>query len=118
LKRTDDVTQTLMGCCSNSHEAWSTVIADSVYEVAFNGGTPDRSRFILANSRNRWVHVVIPASPGVKVTRWSSTLTPTNSLAELFQKTNSAYYYDASTSKLHLRLWGADDYEELKVQIN
>jgi hypothetical protein len=116
VKRADGVSQTLMGCCDDSHEAWTTLTADSSYEVEFNGGTPTRSRFILRNGRNRWVTVSLPVSSGFKVTRWGYQLQSASSLSGLSQKTDSAYYYDSSTSTLHLRLVGRGDWEEIRVE--
>jgi cell surface hyaluronidase len=116
VERSDGVVQTLMGCCDDSHEAWTTLIADSSYEVAFNGGTPSRTRFILRNSRNRWVHVAIPVASGFTVTRWGSNLQSASTLSGLMQKTSSAYFYDPATSTLHLRLVGGGDWEEIRVE--
>jgi hypothetical protein len=117
LKRTDGVTQTLMGCCEDSHEAWTTLTANDTYEVAFNGGTPKRTRFILPNGQSRWVTIAMAAPAGAKVTRWGSNLSSATSLTNLMQKTDSSYFYDASSSRLYLRLVGRSSWEEIKVEL-
>ena len=117
LRRSDGVTQTLMGCCEDSEEAHTTVLANRSYEVAFNGGTPTKTRFVLWRGRGRWVELVLPVGPGAQVTRWGYPVPSVTSLAALAARTDSAYFYDAAAGKLHVKISGArSDWEEIRVQ--
>ena len=117
LRRSDGVTQTLMGCCDNSQDASTTVIPDRAYEMGFNGGTPDESRFVLYNGKGRWVQVVLPVGPGFSVTRWGQQLASVNSLVALASRTDSGYFYDVAAGMLHVKVSGVrSDWEEIRVQ--
>jgi hypothetical protein len=70
LKRQDDTTQILMGCCDDSTSATTSVIAARTYEVGFNGSTPAGIRFVLWRGRGRWVRLELQRAPGFQVTRW------------------------------------------------
>lgn len=116
LRRADGVTQTLVGCCEDSEEAHTTVLADRGYEVAFNGGTPARSRFVLWRGRGHWVELILPVGPGAQVTRWGYPLPSVSSLPTLAARTNSAYFYDSAAERLHIKVSGANsDWEEIRV---
>jgi G8 domain/PA14 domain len=125
LRRDDGATQTLMGCCEDSTDALSSVFANQNYEVAFNGGTPSRARFVLWRGRDRWVrlNVAYPVTP--KVTKYGCDLADpagwcegaAGSLAELDAAPGSSYYYDAETKRLYLKLVSnRADWEELEVE--
>ena len=117
LRRSDGITQTLMGCCDDSTEAHTTVIPDRSYEVEFNGGTPAGSRFVLWRGRGHWVELVLETGPGAQVTRWGRALPSVTSLAALGARADSSYFYDATSGKLHIKLSGAtSDWEEVRVQ--
>lgn len=116
LTRSDGVVQTLMGCCDDALGAVSSVIPNQAYDLAFNGGTPAEVRLVLWNGRGDWVQFAIPAPPTFSVNRWGYPVPAKSSLDALESADRSAYYYDASTSTLHLRLMGRDsDWEELRV---
>ena len=116
LRRPNGTTQTLMGCCSGSDEAYTTVLADRSYEVAFNGGTPARFRFVLYRGRGHAVELSVPVAPGFKVTRWGSALPSVASRSALSQSAQSAWFYDAQSGVLHVKVSGArSDWEEVRV---
>ncbi len=116
LTRSDGVVQTLMGCCDDSTEAHTTVIPNRSYEVAFNGGTPQRSRFVLWRGRGRWVELILPMDAAPEVTRWGYPVTSVLSLSALQDRTGSGYFYDAAADRLHIKISGANsDWEEIRV---
>lgn len=116
LRRSDGVEQTLVGCCDGSLEAHTTVIPDRSYEVAFNGGTPQKSRYVLWNGRGHTIDVSIPVSSLTKVTRWGQTLPSVTSLTALLQRSDTAYFHDVARSLVHVRISGArSDWEEVVV---
>ena len=116
LRRSDGKVQTLMGCCDDSDDAWTSIIPRQSYAVEFNGGTPSTTRFVLWRGRGRWIEITIPATSGFQVTRWGYRLPSKSSLDALQGSNDSAYYYDASRGKLHLRLSGSrSDWEEIEV---
>lgn len=119
LHRSDGVVQTLMGCCDDSDDAWTSVMPKQSYAVEFNGTAPSTTRFVLRRSgaTSSWVELTIPAGPNVQVTRWGYRLASKSSLAALNSSTDSAYYYDAARSTLHLKLSGErSDWEEVVVK--
>jgi cell surface hyaluronidase len=124
LRRDDGEVQTLWGCCDDSSGADSSVFPNQGYEVAFNGGTPQRMAYVLARGRDRWVRLSIDYPVAPKVTKYGCDLADTgwcggskaNSTAELNAMTRSGYYYDPDAKKLHLKLVSTStDYEELQV---
>ena len=116
LRRSDGVVQTLVGCCDDSQEAHTTIIPDRSYEVGFNGGTPNGSRYVLWNGRGHTVTLVIPVASLDKVTRWGQALPSVNSLTALAQRTDTSYFYDAVRSVVHVKISGMNsDWEEVKV---
>ncbi len=125
LKRDDGETQTLMGCCGDSSEALSSVFTDQNYEVAFNGSTPSKARFVLWRGRDHWVRLSFDYPVAPRVTKYGCDLDDTNnwcegapgSLDELDGATGSSYYYDAATEKLYLKIVSNSyDWEELQVE--
>ena len=124
LRRGDGEAQTLWGCCDDSTGADSSVFPNQGYEVAFNGGTPQRMTFVLTRGRDRWVRLSLDYPVAPKVTKYGCDLAGTgwcgggkaSTLAGLDAMTRSGYYYDPAAKKLHLKLVSANtDYEELKV---
>ena len=114
----------MWGCCDDSTEADSSVFPNQGYEVAFNGGTPQRMTFVLTRGRDRWVRLSLDYPVTPKVTRYGCDLAGTgwcrggkaNTSAELDAMSRSGYYYDADAKKPHLKLDSTGtDYEELKV---
>lgn len=115
LVRSDAVTQRLMGCCDDSTSAWTTLFPGSAYTVRFTGGTPARTRFVLASARDRHVDLTVPLASVKEVTRWGRALRSVTGLAALRAVDDSAFFYDQAAGLLHLRLYGNGDWEELKV---
>lgn len=116
LTRGDGRTQSLMGCCDDSDDAWTTVMPGRRYQVAFNGGTPDRSRFVLWRGKGQWIELSLPMASVAKVTRWGWPLKQVDRLGALESAGDSAYFYDAAAQMLHVRLLGKGDWEEVRVQ--
>jgi hypothetical protein len=124
LRRADGVTQTLWGCCDDSTSADSSVFPDRGYEVAFDGGTPQRMTFVLTRGQDHWIRLTLDYPIAPKVTKYGCDLAdPTKwckgaagSVAELDAMTRSGYYYDPEAKQLHLKLVSTGtDYEELRV---
>ncbi|QIN79004.1 transmembrane domain-containing protein [Rubrobacter marinus] len=124
LTREDGVSQTLMGCCDDSTTAHSSILPNAAYDVAFNGATPKKARFVLARGSGRFVRLGLDYPVEPKVTKYGCDVAGTGwcgggkaaSLAELDARTVSGYYYDAAAKKLHLKIVaGGTDYEELQV---
>jgi G8 domain len=116
LRRSDGVTQTLMGCCDDSLEAHTTIIPDRAYEVGFNGGTPTGTRYVLWNGRGHTVDISIEVASLDKVTRWGQALPSVSSLSALAQRTDTSYFHDAVRGIVHVRISGKNsDWEEVKV---
>jgi hypothetical protein len=115
ITRSDDVQQTLMGCCDDSTDAETSVIANRSYAIAFNQGTPAHATFVLWRGAGRWLQVALPAATGSSVTRWGVKLPAAASMTALTSKSDSAYYYDGSTGTLHIKLVGNGDWEEVHV---
>lgn len=125
LKREEDgAVQNLMGCCDDSTTAHSSILPNKTYEVAFNGTTPNKARFVLTRGSDKFVRLGLdyPAEP--KVTKYGCDVAGTGwcgggkaaSLAELDAKTVSGYYYDTAAKKLHLKIVAnGTNYEEIQV---
>jgi cell migration-inducing and hyaluronan-binding protein len=132
ITRPDGQTQTLRGSTGDdATDAGTTILANSVYGVAFNGGTPARARFVFAHGERRWARITIPHAERFTVTRWGCNVGQSGSwcfgaaasLAALNGLNRSGYWYDnggdadPATGTLHLRFNTADsDYDELVVQ--
>ena len=125
LKRAGGAVQTLVGCCDDSTTAHSSILPNQAYEVAFNGATPKKARFVLSRGSDRFVRLGLdyPAEP--RVTKYGCDVAGTgwcgggkaSSLAELDAKAVSSYYYDATAKKLHLKIVANNvDYEEIRVE--
>jgi hypothetical protein len=92
----------LWGCCGDSTDADSSVFTNQEYEVALNGGTPSRMRFVVTRGRNRLVRLSVDYPVTPKVTKYGCDLADpddwcegaTASLAELDAAARSSYYYD------------------------
>ena len=119
LHRADGVFQTLMGCCDDSDDAWTSVIPGQSYAVEFNGTIPETTRFVLRRSGATvsWVELTIPAGPNAQITRWGYRLPSKWSLQALHSSNETAYYYDSARSMLHIRLSGErSSWEEVVVK--
>ena len=116
LTRSDGVKQSLMGCCDDSDEAWTSVIPNRSYDLKFNGSTLSKFRFVLWRGRGRWIDISVPVIGTPKVTRWGYPLRAVQSVQAL-DGNESVYYYDAAASRLHLRLSGhKSEWEEIRVE--
>lgn len=130
-RQTDGKTQTLMGCCDGSTDASTNLLPDRSYGVSFNGGTPQKMRFVLRHGNARWLRLSIPYAATPKVTKYGCDLASSDwcgnakagDLEDLNSKTTSSYYYDAAGDRLYLKLYARNrynpddviDYEELEV---
>jgi len=130
-RQPDGETQTLMGCCDDSTGAITNLLPNRSYAVAFNGGTPSRTSFVLWHGRDRWLRLSMPRAEGFKVTKYGCDLAGADwcgnavarSVEDLESRTRSSYYYDPagdddpSTGTLHLKLVSnGADWEELRVE--
>ncbi|MGH2808997.1 MAG: G8 domain-containing protein [Actinomycetota bacterium] len=116
LRREDGVVQTLVGCCDDSDDAWTSVISNRSYHVTFNGGTPRRARFVWRGGRARWVIVSMNVASAPEVSRWGYDLPPKSSLDALASSTDSAYFYNSNTNVVHVRMSSRYDWEEVVVR--
>ncbi|MCW2928264.1 MAG: hypothetical protein JWM86_2232 [Thermoleophilia bacterium] len=132
ITRPDGAVQRLMASTEDDADsANSTVLANTAYRVAFTGGTPAKTRFVLANGRDRWVRIAIPRAEGFRVTHWGCNVAQTgswcfgaaSSSAALGSLGRSGYWYDnagdtdPNTGTLHLKVNAVDsDYDELVVE--
>lgn len=128
----DGKQQTLMGCCEDSTDAFTNLLPNRPYEIAFNGGSPLKMRFVLRHGDSRWLRLSIPYPTTPKVTKYGCDLAGTDwcgeaeadSLRDLSSRTTSSYYYDAANDRLFLKLYAVNrynpdevvDYEELEVE--
>jgi hypothetical protein len=117
LTRPDNVQQTLVGCCDDSTDAETTVVPNKKYDIAFNGAAPDGASFVLWRGEGRWMQFAFPAPVGSKMKRWGSLLPSVASQAALDAKTDSAFFYDAGTGLIHVKIVGNGDWEEVNLQI-
>ncbi|MEJ7632415.1 MAG: G8 domain-containing protein [Rubrobacteraceae bacterium] len=124
ITRGDGVKQTLNGCCDDSTDAYTNVLPDRKYGVAFNGGTPERAKFVLWNGAGHNLRLVVPYPVTPKVSKYGCDLETgeswckgkKNSLTELAASARSAYFYDAAADKLHLKVVDPQyDWEELEI---
>ncbi len=117
LTRPNGVTQPLMGCCDDTDDAVTSIIPDRSYSMAFNGAAPNSMRFVLWRGRGRWLQLSIVVGGPVKVTRWGRALASAANAGALESKSDSAYFYDAGSGTLHLKIMSPrGDYEEIKVE--
>ncbi len=105
-------------------DASTTILANRQYRVDFNGGAPQRAKFVLRHGRDRWVTVAYPTGPGFRVERYGCDVGDARSWcsgrhasrAALDASTSAGYYYDAGAGMLYLRLVSTDtDWDELVV---
>jgi hypothetical protein len=131
LTRPDQQVQTMMGSTdANATDASTSVLTGTAYRVAFNGGTPARSKFIIYRGRDRWVRVSVPRAEGFRVLRYGCNVGQSGtwcygaaaSSAALDAAVRPSYWYDnggdsdPSTGTLHLKLTSANaDWDELEV---
>lgn len=132
VTRGDGSVQTLMASTDDdADKANTTVLVNAGYQVAFAGGTPPRSRFVLSRGRDRWVRVAVARAQGFRVTRYgcdvgrsgSWCFAAAGSSAALDGLARSGYWYDdhadadPATGTLHLRLNSTgSDWDELVVE--
>lgn len=132
VTRGDGQAQTMMASTGDAaDDAQTTVLANAGYSVAFNGGTPQRTQFVLRNGRDRWVRVAIPRAEGFRVMRYGCNTAQVKqwcfatypSSAALDAGTKSGSWYDdhgdgnPTTGTLHLRLVSTGtDWDELTVE--
>lgn len=115
LTRTDEVSQTLMGCCDDSEEAWTSAFPNQRYKVGFNGGTPKQARFVLWRGKGDHVDLVMPVGSAYAVTRWGRALKAASSLSVLSSTSDSTYFHDRDTGLLYLRVFGNGTWEEVRI---
>ena len=118
-------TLTASGGGKQGDEAVTTILADSTYRVAFNGGTPARTKYVLYQGRDRTVTIAIPHDPSFRVLRYGCDVSQRRSWCfgqatsrEALDATDHAsYFYDAAAGTLYLRLVSTGtDWDELEVQ--
>ncbi|MFN2588380.1 MAG: G8 domain-containing protein [Actinomycetota bacterium] len=116
IRRADGIEQTLSGCCEGASEAYTTVVPGRSYEVEFNGGVPDHVKLVLLNGRGRWVQLSLRVPGPVRVTRWGRALQQATGPQGLADRGDSGYYFDATSSTLHVKLVGNGDWEEIRIE--
>lgn len=118
LTKSNGAAQSLHGCCNDSKDAWTTAAPARTYDVAFNGGTPDKFRFVMWRGKGRWIEVRVPVPTAPQVTKWGSALKSVQGPTALSSSAGSAYYYDSGSGQLHIKISGAgSDWEEIKVDL-
>jgi cell migration-inducing and hyaluronan-binding protein len=132
ITRPDGKVQTLMASPGDDEtDALTSVLVNTAYQVAFNGGTPARTRFVAYHAQDRWIRVSIPRAQGFRVVRYgcdvgrsgSWCFGAATSLAALNSSNRTGYWYDnagdadPATGTLHLKLASVgDDWDELVVE--
>ncbi len=133
VTRGDGQVQTLTASTEDggAENAATSVLTNAAYSLAFTGGTPASTSFVLAHGRDRWIRVAVPMAEGYRVLRYGCNVaTPGSwcsaaygSLAALTAGTRSGFWYDnggdgdPATGTLHLKLNSKDtDWDELTVE--
>ena len=117
LTRDDGVAQVLNGCCDDSTSAVTSLIPNRGYDVAFTGGTPSGTRFVLWRGSGTWLRLSLPVGAAFTVKRWGYPLPSRSSLEALDMSSGSSYYYDTANGKLHLKIVAKDtDWEEVRIR--
>lgn len=132
LTRPDGKVQTLSASTeASATSASSTVLTGSAYSVAYAGGTPQRTKFVLYRGRDRWVRVSVPRGEDFRVLRYGCDVGQSGSwcygastsLAALASATRSSYWYDnhadsdPATGTLHMKITSTGaDWDELAVE--
>lgn len=118
LTRGDGTVQRLMGCCDESEDAITSLLADRNYAVDFNT-SPNQMRFVLYRGRGHWLRLSIHLNAAPKVKRWGYNIPSVGSSGALDQTSESSYFYDAAGNELHLKIVAEDtDWEEIQVTRN
>lgn len=73
LTRESGEVQTLMGCCDDSTTAHSSVLPNRAYDVAFNGASLKKARFVLAHGSDRFVRLGLDYPVVPRVTKYGAT---------------------------------------------
>ncbi len=124
LRRPDGTEQTLQPPKEGQDSVSSTVLGNGSYEVVFSGGVPGRSRYVLSGGGVVEFTLALPRAP--RVTKYGCEVDDPKkwcyggrpgSVAELAGSKSSTYFYDAANQRLHLRIVGNKDYEELQVAL-
>jgi cell migration-inducing and hyaluronan-binding protein len=110
IRRDNGAVQTLTA--SGGGDAMTSILANRTYRVAFRGGTPKKTRYVLRHGRDRWVKVAIPHGPRFRVTRYGCEVADGRSwcygkhasMASLDASDRAGYYYDGASGTLYLRL--------------
>lgn len=117
LTRDDGVTQTLMGCCEDSTDAVTSIIPNRTYQVGFAGTTPSEVRFVLWRGSGKWLNLSLPLTGDFTVKRWGYAIPSLASAQALDSATESSYFYNSTTSILHLKVVADDtDWEEIRIK--
>ncbi len=122
-RESDGKPQTLMGCCEDSTDAFTNLLPDRGYRVAFNGGSPLKMRFVLRYGNARWLRLSMPYPVTPKVTKYGCDVSSTewcgggkaSSLQDLGSKTVSGYYYDGANDRLYVKLYAVNRYDPTAV---
>ncbi len=135
LTRADGAVQMLVssgdGDDDDGDSANSTVLVGDTYRVAFTGGTPAKTRFVLYNGRDKWVRVAVPHSSTFAVMRYGCNAGQVGKWcyskvageAALAAATKTSWYYDdagdadPATGTIHIKLVSTNtDWDEMVVQ--
>ena len=79
----------------------------------FSGGTPDGTRFVL-RGKGKWLSLSLDLPATSKVTRWGYPIKSVASMGALNSATDSVSFHDGA--RLHIKLVGNGDWEELRVR--
>ena len=126
IKRPDGQVQTLRASTGDgATDASTSILTNSTYRVAVNGGTPNRARFVLWRGKDRWTKVSVQRAPGFTVKRYGCNVGEARSwcfgaaasMAALDSANRTGYFYDAASQTLTLKLASVDaDWDELVVE--
>lgn len=117
LKRPDGVVQTLNGCCDDSVDAWTSVIAGQTYGVRFAATTARGIRLAISDGPGEYVIVKVQQPPGFEVMQSGSSVPQASVLSALDGFGEPVYFYDRDLQTLYLRINGGEsDLNEIQVR--
>ncbi len=109
VTRDDGAALTLVGVPSTLTTGTTTAVPGRSYTVAWGGAVPPKPRFFLNRTQvGEWARITVPYPTGnIRVIRdynSGSPLVQAGSVSEVDNATGAAWYYEAGTGMVHLKL--------------